>query len=66
MKATAQQVADLANAIAGQAEAIAQGCTKASPHAVARLMAENVATLVAWTEEEVRPWPAERLPSTPR
>jgi hypothetical protein len=50
--ATTQQIADLANAIACQAEAIAQGRTTASPHAVARLMADNVDTLLAWTKEE--------------
>lgn len=45
----AAQIAELANAIALQAEAIATGTTTAGPHAVAQLMASNVELLVAWT-----------------
>lgn len=46
------QIAELANTIALQAEAIAAGTTSAGPHAVAQLMANNVETLLAWTAQE--------------
>ena len=49
MNATQEQIAELANAIAGQAQAIAEGRTSASPHAAAQLILENADTLVAWT-----------------
>ncbi len=49
--ATPDQIAELANAIAGQAEAIAEGRTTASPHAAAQLLLDNIQTLCAWTVE---------------
>lgn len=52
MRATAAQVAELAAAIALKAEAIAAGTLTGNPHAAARLIADNAATLVAWTAED--------------
>jgi len=52
--ATQEQISSLATFIADQAEAIAEARTSASVHAAARLMLDNVVTLVAWTS--VSPW----------
>ncbi len=42
-----KQIADLARAIAAQAEAIAAG-TNGAPYATARLIADNADTLCTW------------------
>lgn len=57
MKATLKQIHDLANAIAAQAESIAQetkavDLTEQDYRARAKLLQGNVTTLVAWTEAE--------------
>lgn len=54
MKATKKQIRDLANAVAAQAESIAQetkgnDLTDRDFHARAKLLASNVSTLVEWT-----------------
>jgi hypothetical protein len=45
-------IADLANTIAGQAEAIRDGRTSARPASAVKLMRHNVETLQAWLEQE--------------
>jgi hypothetical protein len=52
MALVSQHIAEQANAIAGQAEAIRDGRTSASPLAAAKLLVSNAATLLAWLEQE--------------
>ena len=47
--ASVEQITDLANTIAQQAEAIRHLNTTADLHAAARLLRSNADTLVAWT-----------------
>jgi len=51
-KAKPEQIKELANTVAQQAEALATGNHTATAHALSLLIAGNVATLVEWTKEE--------------
>lgn len=51
MRATLEQVTELAGAIADQAQAIADGTVRGPLNAAAARVRQNAETLEAWTEE---------------
>jgi hypothetical protein len=63
VKGTATQVSQLAMVIAQQAQAIAAGTTTCNPHAVARLIADNADTLVAWTTQGAKYYDVTETPA---
>jgi hypothetical protein len=62
-RATVAQITELATAIAQHAQAIAAGTTVGDPHAVARLIADNADTLVAWTTQGAKYYDVTEAPA---